>query len=115
MLPKTVESGKLTRRVILRVGLLVLTGLVALVLLALPIAIRPSSYSVNVGDVAAQDIQAPYASSFDSAYLTSQAQKEAETSVQPVYLAVDPSITRRQIEHLRVVLEYISSVRFDNY
>ncbi len=115
MLRKSEGSGILTRRVILRLGLLVLTGLVALVLLALPIAIRPSSYPLNVNEVATQDIQAPYAASFDSAYLTTQAQNEAEASVQPVYLAVDPSITRRQIEHLRVVLDYISSVRFDSY
>ncbi len=115
MLRKSEGSGILTRRVILRIGLLVLTGLVALVLLALPIAIRPSSYPLNVNEVATQDIQAPYAASFDSAYLTTQAQNEAEASVQPVYLAVDPSITRRQIEHLRVVLDYISSVRFDSY
>ncbi len=115
MLRKSARPGILTRRGILRLGLLVLTGLAALVLLALPIAIRPSSFPLKEGDVASQDIQAPYASSFDSAYLTRQAQNDAEAGVQPVYLAVDPSITRRQIEHLRVVLDYITSVRFDSY
>jgi putative nucleotidyltransferase with HDIG domain len=105
----------MSRRVILRLGLLVLTGLAALVLLALPIAIRPSSFPLQVGNVASQDIQAPYASSFDSAFLTSQAQNDAEAAVQPIFLPVDPSITRRQIEHLRVVLDYITSVRYDSF
>src|SRR5512142_1382721 len=106
MLRKSAGPNRLTRRGILRFGLLVLTGLVALVLLALPIAIRLSSFPLNEGDVASQDMQAPYASSFDSAYLTQKAQDDAESSVQPVFLPVDPSITRRQSEHLRVVLEY---------
>ncbi len=115
MLQNSSKPVFITRRAILRLGLLVLTGLVTLVLLALPIAIRPSSYSLNVGDVSSQDIQAPYGANFNSAYLTTQAQNDAEASVQPIYLPVDPAITRTQIEHLRVVLEYISSVRYDNY
>ncbi len=115
MLPKNSRPVIFSRRVILRVGLLVLTGLATLVLLALPIAIRPSSYQLKVGDVSSQDIQAPYETSFDSAYQTAQAQNDAEASVQPVYLPADPAIARAQIEHLRVVLEYISSVRYDNY
>ncbi len=115
MLRKSAGPGILNRRSILRLGLLVLTGLVALVLLALPIAIRPSSFPLNEGDVATQDIQAPYASNFNSAYFTAQAQQDAEAAVQPIYLPVDPSITRTQIERLRVTLEYVTSVRFDNY
>ncbi len=115
MQQKSLRPVIFSRRAILRVGLLVITGLITLVLLALPIAIRPSSYQLNVGDVSSQDIQAPYEATFDSAYLTDQARNEAEASVQAVYLPVDPAITRAQIEHLRVVLEYISSVRYDNY
>lgn len=115
MLQKSVKFSHLSRGVILRFGLLILTGLVALVLMALPIAIRPSSFPLNVGDVATQDIQAPNATSYESNYLTSQAQNDAEAAIQPIYLPVDPAITRRQIESLRVVLEYISSVRYDGY
>ncbi len=115
MLPKNARPEIFSRRVILRVGLLVLTGLVTLVLLALPIAIRPSFYQLKVGDVSSQDIQAPYETSFNSASQTAQAQNDAEAAVQPIYLPADPAITRAQIEHLRVTLEYISSVRYDNY
>ena len=92
-----------------------MTACVALVLLALPIAIRPSSFPVIVGDVAAQDIQSPNPVSFTSDYLTTQAHKSAEGAVQPVYLSADPAITRRQIERLHVILDYISSVRFDSF
>ena len=115
MLQKFSKVNQLSRGVIFRFGLLLLTGFLTLVLMALPIAIRPSSFPLNVGDVASQDIQAPNAITYVSTYQTSQAQNDAQASVQPVYLPVDPAITRRQIESLRVVLEYISSVRYDSY
>jgi hypothetical protein len=109
------RAGRFSRGAILRIGLLVLTACVALILLALPIAIRPSSFPVSVGDVAAQDIQSPNAVSYTSDYLTTQARKSAEDAVQPIYLPADPVITRSQIERIQIILDYISTVRFDSF
>jgi putative nucleotidyltransferase with HDIG domain len=109
------QSMGFSRRVILRLGLLVLTACLSFVLLALPIAIRPSSFPLNIGDVAAQDIQSPNAVSYTSDYLTVQARTAAVDAVQPVYLPSDPAIARRQIERLHVILDYISSVRYDGF
>ena len=76
---------------------------------------RPSSYSLKVGDVASQDILAPRAFTYVSNYLTEQDKKAAENAVPSVYLAADPGITRSQIEKLNVSLDYIDAVRQDNY
>lgn len=115
MAVRSVSINRVQRSTILRIGLLVLTAVVSLLLLALPIAIRPSTFPLNVGDVAAQDILAPYATTYTSAILTEQARKTAEDSVQPVYTPVDTSIARRQIERMGIVTDYISSVRFDSF
>ena len=96
-------------------ALLVLTCILAWAALILPISIRPTSFPIKIGDVASQDIQAPYALSYTSAILTKRAQDEAVRQVSPVYLPADPSITRRQIELLRVDLAFINTVRFDTY
>ncbi|HVP21866.1 MAG TPA: HDIG domain-containing protein [Anaerolineaceae bacterium] len=115
MLNRVVGFVRLPRRVILRTGLLVVTSILVLIIMALPIAIRPSSFPLNIGDVAAQDIQAPTAIEYPSTVLLDQARQDAEATVQPIYLPVDPSITRRQIERLHIILDYISAVRLDNY
>jgi putative nucleotidyltransferase with HDIG domain len=91
------------------------TSLLALAALILPISARPSSYILAPGDVAPQDIQAPYSLSYHSELLTEQARSEAEQGIQPVYLSADPAISRKQIERLRTTLNYISVVRFDAY
>jgi putative nucleotidyltransferase with HDIG domain len=99
----------------LRVFLLILVSGVSLAVLIVPIAIRPSAFPLKIGDVASQDLLAPRTSSFTSVVLTEQARQDAESKVQPIYLPADHSITRKQIERLRVSLDYISSVRQDAY
>ena len=95
--------------------LLIVTGLLAFFALALPLAIRPSLYSLSAGDVVQQDILAPRDNSYTSDILTNQAQTEAANKVSPVYLPVDPGIARRQLTELRNALRFISSVRADSY
>ena len=93
-------------------------GVLALVIflsLVLPISLRQSTSLLNIGDVATQNINAPRNFSYESEILTAEARTQAEFSVQPVYLAADPSITRKQVERLRVILNFISSVRSDTY
>ena len=99
----------------MRIIILVLTSLLALAALILPISIRPDQYSLQVGDVASQDIEAPSTITFESEILTEQAQDDAEKAVAKVYLPADPSITRRQIEKMRAAFKYISIVRDDTY
>jgi putative nucleotidyltransferase with HDIG domain len=102
-------------RKLLQFGLLVLTAGLSYAALVLPIATRPSSYPIQVGDVAAQDIQAPYSLTYVSQVQTEQLRSDAEHQVPPVYQPADPSITRQQIELLRTALSYINSVRYDSY
>ena len=83
--------------------------------LVLPISLRQETSLLNIGDVAFQDINAPRTFSYESEILTEAARNDAEKSVQPIYLAADPSITRKQVEKLRVVLNYIGSVRSDSF
>lgn len=98
-----------------RISLLIICSILALGALVLPIAIRQPTVSIKEGDVATQDVSAPRTLTYTSQILTSQAQEEAKAKVQPVFLATDPSITRAQIEKLRVSLDYISTVRYDSF
>jgi putative nucleotidyltransferase with HDIG domain len=98
-----------------RITVLVVCSLFAWGALVLPIAIRPTTASISQGDVAEQDVQAPYSLTYTSEILTAQAKEDARARVQPVYLATDPAITRSQIEKLRVAQNYISVVRFDSF
>jgi cyclic-di-AMP phosphodiesterase PgpH len=100
---------------LVRIFLLLVTALLSLGALVLPIATRPSSFPLAQGDVAPQDIQAPYALTFASQVQTFQARDEAEQRVAPVYLPADPAIARQQIELLRASLNFISTVRADTY
>jgi len=84
-------------------------------IIVLPISFRPTPSLLNIGDVAFQDIRAPRSFSFVSEYLTGIAQDEAEKSVAPVYLPADPAISRKQIETLKTIINYISSIRVDAY
>jgi membrane-associated HD superfamily phosphohydrolase len=69
---------------------------------------------VAVGEVANQDILAPYSITFESRVYTESARMEAAAAVPPVYLPPDPSIARHQLETLDSVLYYISTVRNDS-
>lgn len=102
-------------RKFLRIVLLVATSILALASLSNPIAIRPDSYPLQIGDVAQQDILAPYSLTYVSETQTEIARKEAEKSVSPVFLPADPGIARQQIENLKETIGYINSVRLDSY
>lgn len=109
------SAGQSTSQNFLRAVVLALVSGLSFAALALPLAIRPSSYPLRVNDVSPQDIVAPYALTYVSQVQTDQAQIEAEKSVQPVYDPADPAIARRQIELLRVSLNYLTTVRSDTY
>jgi len=98
-----------------KIILLLISGILSFFALVMPETFSQSSYPMEVGDVVSEDILAPYSLTFESEVLTEQAQQAAASEVDPIYLPADPSIGRRQIEELRTVLYYISTVRQDNY
>ena len=83
--------------------------------LIFPFTYRQSPVSLSVGSVSTQDIRAPQTFSFISETLTENARDQAEQSVMPIYLAADPTISRQQLERMKAVLNYVSSVRSDEF
>ncbi len=105
--------SRIHRGTFLRILLLVVVSLLALAALEFPVALRPTSFPLEIGDVASQNIQAPRSLAYESAHLTDLARKDAENGVAPIYLPADPAIARGQIERLQVALTFISTVRAD--
>ncbi len=71
--------------------------------------------SLAIGQVVAQDVRAPFSTSFESEVLTAQRRQLAADSVRAVYDPPDPAIARRQIQRAREILDYIADVRADEY
>ncbi len=100
---------------VLRLLILLVTSLLIFAALVLPELISQSNIPTGVGEASAQEILAPYSITFESKVLTERARMQAAAAVSPVYLPVDPSISRRNFETLNSVLYYISAVRKDSY
>lgn len=100
---------------IIKTLILIVSALLAFLMLILPDAFRQSAFQMQLGDVATQDILAPYSLSFESELLTERARQDAANAVEPIYLPTDPSIGRRQVERLRTILFFITSVRQDSF
>ena len=99
----------------IKVIILTISGIFAFFMLILPDSFSQSSFPMESGDVATQDILAPYSLTFESEVLTEQARQDAANGVGPIYLPTDPSIGRRQVERLRTILYYLTTIRQDNY
>jgi len=69
--------------------------------------------TLEVGDVADQDIRAPRRITFESTILRSEEQDRAARAVEPVYTTPDPAVARQQLDRARRVLDYIGSVVAD--
>ncbi|HBG74430.1 MAG: hypothetical protein A2X25_14015 [Chloroflexi bacterium GWB2_49_20] len=78
-----------------------------------PWAFRPASPSLQLGDVAQQELRAPQKIEYVSKILTEEARTEAERAIEPVYAASDPTVARGQLDNMRTLLEAISGVRED--
>jgi cyclic-di-AMP phosphodiesterase PgpH len=104
-----------SKRDLVKLVLLVITSILALASLVMPIAMRPSSYPLKSGDVSPQDILAPVSMTYVSDILTAAAREQAAAQVVPVYLSIDPEITRHQIERFNIGTNYISIIRLDIY
>jgi len=86
-------------------------SIVCLIIIGLLISLRPSPFTLKVGDVSSQDIRAPRSFSYTSEILTNQAKEAAEKSVSPVYLPADPQIARTQYENLNKAIGTIEEIR----
>lgn len=93
-----------------RIILLIFSALLSLAALILPIATRPSLYSLKVGEVAPQDIQAPYAHTYQSDIRTANERKRAAADVPDVY-ETNYSIAKQQRYQFESALNSISNIR----
>jgi len=107
--PQIIQNG------FLKIIILGVSCIIAFFALILPESFSQTSFPMEIGDVAAQDILAPYSLTFESEIMTEQARQEAANSVNPIYLPTDPSIGRRQVERLRTILYYLTTIRQDTY
>lgn len=99
-----------------QLGLIFVFGVLGvIVILAVPVYTRQSDVLLELNDVANQDILAPYTLSYTSEILTQQARDESASEVGTVYDPPDSKVARRQLETLRAVLGFISSIRQDEY
>jgi putative nucleotidyltransferase with HDIG domain len=83
--------------------------------LVLPISLRPAPSLLKIGDVTFQDFRAPRSFIYISKIMTENAREEAEKKVAPIYLPANPSISRKQLEKLGSILDFIKSVRSDAF
>jgi len=97
----------------LQVILLILVSIISYGALILPVALRPASLPLQVGDVSPSDFQAPDPITYESRVRIEEARFAAESAVVPVYASPDPSIARTQLERLRTSLQYITLVSED--
>jgi len=80
--------------------------------LILPDELDPAAQLYS-GDVAPHDFHSPADITFESAVLTEQRRENAATAVAPVYAPPDPSISRKQVETLRIALNVVERTRAD--
>ena len=96
--------------------LVAVTALVGVALFAiLAVDLIPNTVSLEVGDVATEDIRAAQAVSFVSASETEAARAEAEAAVQPIYVEIRPQaeIRSRQLAAFDAEVTAIQAVLAD--
>lgn len=107
---KVPNKGSLARLLVL-----IFSSMLAFLSLVVPDFIDETAFQMQVGEVTAQEILAPYSLTFTSEVLTDKAKNEIVAMTPSIYLPADPSIGRHQIEGLRAVLYYLTTVRQDKY
>jgi len=102
-----------TRIRLFQTVLLIVVSIISYGALILPEVLRTTAESLQPGDVSPSDYQAPRTLEYISEVRTKEERLKAENSIPPIYAPPDPAIARRQIERLRVALQYIALVRDD--
>lgn len=97
---------------------LTINGLIiagATLVLVIPLGSSPDMLALKAGDVAPADITAPHSITYISKIQTDAARTAATTNTSEVFDPPDSRITRQQIARARQTLDYISSVRADEF
>ena len=76
---------------------------------------RSNIAALQVGDIAPQDIRAPFDWRYESQVLTERCRQAAMDSTAPVFDPPDPAIARQQVALARQILDYIDNVRRDPF
>jgi putative nucleotidyltransferase with HDIG domain len=76
---------------------------------------RSNIAALQVGDIAPQDIRAPFDWRYESEVLTERRRQAAMDSTAPVFDPPDPAIARQQVQIVRQILDYIDNVRRDPF
>ncbi|RLD06746.1 MAG: hypothetical protein DRI56_07650 [Chloroflexota bacterium] len=112
-------SNKKRKKFIQRYIILSVMMLVAITLswfaVSWPLSGTLSVVTIKEGEVASQDILAPYAISYISEVLTNESKEQAASNVTDVYTFRDTGVARQQLQHLRAALNFIQTVRGDEY
>ncbi len=99
-----------------QLGIIFAFGLIGTVVaLSISSGESQSTLALQAGDVAGQDVLAPHELSYESFVLTDQAKAAAEQSVADIYDPPNSAIARLQLEELAASLDFISSVRSDEF
>ena len=99
-----------------QLGIIFAFGLIGTVVaLSISSAENQSTLALQAGDVAGQDVLAPHELSYESNVLTDQAKAAAEQSVADIYDPPNSAIARLQLEKLAASLDFISSIRADEF
>ena len=109
---RTVHSGF---EQTLRIAVSAIFVLLLTITMAYPYLKATEDQTQTIGDVSDNDIHAPYTLTYQSLLLTENAKDLAANNIAPIYLEVDPTIAKKQIERLQVLLNYINLVRNDQY
>ncbi len=109
------KSSKKTAKGVINALILVISCLVAFGCLVLPDILSDQNEAVRIGQVAPQEITAPFSITFESKVFTDEARKEAAAGVEPIFLPADPGIAKAQLEILNNAIYFFTSVRNDKF
>lgn len=99
----------------IRILILVLASVLAFGALVGPDLLDQKTQMVSAGEVAPQEILAPYSVTYESRVYTESARDNAASEVPPVYLPPDPDIAKTQLEKLENAIYFIATVRNDSF
>lgn len=106
-----------------RTQLLLIVLLGAIFVLALTVVVafdsifpgQSATTALRIGDVAPDDIRAPFSITYISDVLTERRRQEAFEAVTPIYDPPDPNVSRQQTQLLQQIVEFIDNVRGDRF
>jgi cyclic-di-AMP phosphodiesterase PgpH len=95
--------------------ILILFSTLVFISLLIPDFSPLSNPPLKEGDVATQDLLAPFGVTYESEILTENRRETVARAVESIYTSPDTSLARQQLERLRATLAYITSIRGDNF